>query len=189
MRYCKECGAIYTTDGNVCPSCNCKTEEMEIHDEQQELFEHVDIDKARNIQTSLRLDYESACEDVTKAERKLRLALAAREGAGTTLINFCELANVGFVTEDHNEPEDVEDEEDETEPEGIWNGDEFIPKEEFGSFTPGGGPVSDSDPKFLTWTEAIEDPAEPVDPAADVPLVEDDVDPDEIRPVGDGFDG
>jgi hypothetical protein len=166
MRYCPECKEIHDGRGNACPRCGSKTEILEVVTEQLELFDKTKADLQKSILENMIDDLEAAKDDVTKSERKLRASIAAKNAAETQLLDFCKLE--GIISSD---------EEDEDEEEEAYILPELPPHED----------DEENPPEFLTWTEADEDPAEPVDPAADVPLIDDD--DDEIRPMGDGFDG
>ena len=101
MRICTDCKGL--TDYVDCPKCGMPTEEVAIHSDTEELFEVPDVDKARSILNKLRKDYTDACDDVTKAEKKVRQTIVERDYAGQTLIRFWEL-----ITTPQEEPIEIE---------------------------------------------------------------------------------
>lgn len=101
MRICNNCKGL--TDYETCPKCHRPTDDISIHQDTEELFEMPDTDKARSVLNKLKVDYSEACENVTKAEKKLRQVINAREYTGNTLIKFWEL-----ITTTQEEPIEIQ---------------------------------------------------------------------------------
>lgn len=102
MRYCKNCGHIYTTEGNVCAPCNEKTRDMGVFDQEQ-LFDEPAEDKARSIFLALKTSYDDAVEAADKAAAKSRRADADAEKAGRLLIDYQEVWDRRAPVEDEGE--------------------------------------------------------------------------------------
>ena len=119
MRYCPECGSVYPDDVKTCEVCKITLEDMEMPEDQLEMFGKTAEEMAGNVLTFLQKAYLAACSKVSKAQTALAKAEQDREVAGKTLIEQNNLVKAKTITIDLTDqkikefvdkldPEDVE---------------------------------------------------------------------------------